>query len=134
MPSREHSMRQKEEISAVCWDTFPTIHSHQPTHSPCRVEEFLILEKNATHGHPMQQRTSKPVVSLLHRTHPVCKYDGSVFAETSTEKLVARGEEQSRDTIFNSEICKETIYLNSNAIAEEVYFMVEQGYTCRNIL
>ena len=37
------------------------------------------------------------------------KIDCSVFAERSTGRPVPKGEEQDRDTICNSEICKETV-------------------------
>ena len=46
----------------------------------------------------VQPSPSEPVVSLLHGRHQICKFDGSVFAETSTERLVAEGEEHNRDT------------------------------------
>ena len=94
------------------------------------MEEFLSPEpKSATCGDPVQPSPSEPVVSLLHGRHPICKYDGTVFAETSTGRLVVEGEEQNRDPIASPRFSKRPSTGNSTSPLEGVYPPTE--YLCR---
>ena len=78
-------------------------------------------EKSATYGDPVQPNSSKPVVSLLYGRHPVSRYDGSVFAETSTGKPVVKSEEQNRDTNPIPRFAKRPSARNSNSPPEGLY-------------
>ena len=121
---------KKKEIRTVYRETCLTIHLHQPTQCPHFTEDFIICgRKSATYGDPVQPSPSEPVVSLLHGRHPICKFDGSVFAETSTERPVAEGEEHNRDTIPTPRFAQRLSTGNSNSPPEGVYPPTE--YFCR---
>ena len=129
MPSREQSVRQ-EELRTVYREKCLTIHLHQPTQCPHFYGGVPHLwSKSATYGDPVQPSPSEPVVSLLHGRHPICKFDGSVFAETSTQRPVAEGEEHNRDTIPTPRCAQRLSTGNSNSPLERVYPPTE--YLCR---
>ena len=69
----------------------------------------------------MQPRPSKPDVSLLYGRHSVSRFDGSVFAETSTKKPVAKHEDQNRDTVPTPRLVSRPAAGNSNSPSEGVY-------------
>ena len=82
---------KKKEISTAYRETFLTFHLHQPTQCPHVMEEFLIpgRKKSATYGDPVQPSPSEHQLSHCYMGDtPICKCDGSVFEELSTEKLV----------------------------------------------
>ena len=68
-----------------------TIHLHQ----------FVVLRRQC---YEWQHRATEKVNNsclLSFGRHSISYFDSSVFSETSTEKLVARSEEQRRDTVLN---------------------------------
>ena len=81
VPSRDQSLRLAKEQQGVSVNVSDEI--------------------SATYGDLVQPRPSEPDVSLLYGRHPPSRYDGSVFAETSTGKYVANNVDQNRDTIPN---------------------------------
>ena len=78
-------------------------------------------EKSATCGDLVQPSTPEPVVSMLHGRHAVCKFEGSVFAQRSTWRLVAKSEEQNRDAIPTPRFAKRPPARNSNSPRAGVY-------------
>ena len=119
---------KKKEIRTVCRETCLTIHLHQPTQCPHFTEEFLIWCRKV----PRMVTRCKPVrTSCLTVTWetPICKFDGSVFAETSTERLVAEGEEHNKDTIPTPRFAQRLSTGNFNSPPEGVYPPTE--YLCR---
>ena len=115
MPSREQSLRPEERHShCISGDFFGNPFASANTVSTSHGRDPHSLEQNATYGDPVQPNSSGPVVSLLHGRHPVCRYDGSVFAETSTGQPMAKSEEQNRDTIPTPRFAKRPPAGNSN--------------------
>ena len=88
MPSREQSLRPEERNShGISGDVFDNPPASTNIVSTPHGRVPHSREKSATYGDPVQPSSSEPVVSMLHGRHPVCKYDGSVFAETGTGDL-----------------------------------------------
>ena len=122
MPSCEQSVRQEERNpQGIQRDVFnnPFASANGVSSSYGRVPPSW--EKSATHGDLVQPSTSEPVFSPLHGRHLDCKYEVSVFADTSMERLVTKSEEQTRDTIPTPRFAKRPSTGIYNCPPEGVY-------------
>ena len=122
LPSCDQSLRPEERNPhGISGDVFGTPFASANTVSTSCGRVPHPWEKSATYGDLVQPSSSEPVVSLLYGRHPVSRYDDSVFAETSTEKPVAKSEVQKRHTTPIPRFAKRPSAGNSNSPSEGLY-------------
>ena len=101
---------------------FVTNHLHLPTQYQNSWRGSAFLEENCCGWWPDAIEHVRTVASPLNRRHQIWKLDGSIFAETNTEKPVAQVRSTTiRDTIEIPQFAKRPSAGNSDALTKGVY-------------